>query len=276
MDDTDLFNGNGAGFAPQVALQAKGVAYAEIQSRLQWGKVVARHPETGTMDVAISQGGTLREVPVSGPWLSNTAGQVYQPHHDLAAPLPSTGGVWDIPIASGKTDLWAIVGFVQSSGQQTTPNSPIILGFLPDRDGQMVFTTPGLAVWRHESGVYHVTYPTVGQHDEWHWPDGSALVVGTDTTPATMTNENAAWAPPTTSTPAQVTFTHASGARLTIDPSGNVAVSAAPGKTLTFNGGTKGVARIGDTVSVSGSDSAGDTFTATGTITSASTTVLSG
>lgn len=276
MGDSDLFNGNGAGFAPQVALQPKGAAYAEAQSRLQWGKVVARHPDTGTMDVALSQGSTLRDVPVSGPWLSNTAGQVYQPHHDLTAPLPSTGGVWDVPIASGKTDLWAIVGFVQSSGQQTTPNGPIILGFLPDPDGQMVFTTPGLAVWRHESGVYHVTSPTVGQHDEWHWPDGSVLVVGTDTSPLAMIGENTAWDPPTMSTPASVTFTHASGASFTIDPTGNIAVQAASGKTLTFNGGTEGVARLGDTVSVSGTDSAGDSFTATGTITSGSTTVLSG
>lgn len=266
MDDADLFQG---GFTPQAALQPKGQAYATVQSRLQWGKVVARQPQQGTMDVAMSQGATLRGVPVSSPWLSTDVGQVYQPHHDLTAPLPAAGGVWDVPIGSGHADLWAIVGFLQASGQATTPNAPVILGFLPSAAGQMVFTTPGLAVWRHESGVYHVTYPTVGQHDEWHWPDGSHLVIGTDTTPATMTDENARWAPPTTDTPAHVTYTHASGATLTLDPQGNIAVTAAPGATLTFNGGTAGVARVGDAVSV-------DTTTGVGTITSGSTTVLSG
>jgi len=266
IDDADLFTG---GFTPQVTLQPKGTAYAEPQSRLQWGKVVARHPADGTMDVALSAGSTLRRVRVAGPWLSTTAGQTYQPYHDLTAPLPSPEGVWDVPLASGGTDLWAIVGFLQAGGQQTTPNAPVIVGFLPDNTSQLNLQTPGIAVWRHESGVYHVTLPTVGQHDEWHWPDGSALVIGTDTEPVDLTTENAAWAPPTMSTPASVTYQHASGAHVTIDPQGNIAVSAAPGATLTFNGGTAGVARVGDAVQV-------DLSTGTGTITSGSTTVLSG
>jgi len=84
-----------------------------------------------------------------------------------------------------------------------------------------------------------------------------------------LTTENAAWAPPTMSTPASVTYQHASGAHVTIDPQGNIAVSAAPDATLTFNGGTAGVARVGDAVQV-------DLSTGTGTITSGSTTVLSG
>ncbi len=273
MDDTALFQ---PGFSPQAVLRPKGQLYAETASRLAWGKVVARHPDDGTMDIALSQGSTLTHVPVTGPWLSTSAGQVYQPHHDLTAPLPTAQGVWDLPIGSGKTDLWALVGFVQSNGQMHTPNAPIILGFLPTSDGQMVFQTPGIAVWRHESGVYRVTLPAVGQHDEIHWPDGSYLVVGTDTTPHAMTQENAAWAPPTTATPAQVTYHHASGASLTIDSAGAITVNAASGQSLIFNGGTAGVARVGDTVSVSGTDSAGDSFTATGTITSGSATVKSG
>ncbi len=198
MDDSDLFQ---PGFAPQAVLQPKGQLYAETASRLAWGKVVARHPEDGTMDVALSQGSTLTHVPVAGPWLSTATGEVYQPYHDLTAPLPTPQGVWDIPIASGKTDLWVLVGFAQSNGQMHTPNAPIILGFLPTADSQMVFQTPGIAVWRHESGVYHVTLPSVGQHDEIHWPDGSYLVVGSDTAPTNMTAENAAWNPPTTATP---------------------------------------------------------------------------
>ena len=273
MDDQDLFQ---PGFAPQAVLQPKGQLYADVASRMVWGKVVARHPDDGTMDVALSQGSTLAHVPVGAPWLSNTAGQIYQPHHDLTAPTPHPDGVGDLPIGSGGTDLWAIVGFVQSNGQMKTPNAPIILGFLPVSDGQMTFQTPGIAVWRHESGVVHVTLPPVGQHDEWHYPDGSYLVVGSDTTAHDMTTENAAWDPPTTDTPANVTFHHASGASFTIDSAGNIAVSAAPSGTITLNGGTEGVARVGDAVSVSGTDSAGDTFTATGTITSGSTTVKSG
>ena len=63
----------------------------------------------------------------------------------------------------------------------------------------------------------------------------------------------------------QVIIRLASGASVTLQ-----------GTDITMNGGTAGVARVGDPVTVSGTDSAGNSFTATGTITSGSTTVFAG
>lgn len=230
---------------------------------IAWGKVVARHPSEGTADVAFAEGGTIQHVPVLCSPLSTEAGAIYQPAIDLAAPIADPDGVWDVPGPSGGADQWVAIAFVGGSVRQ-----PLIIGSIPSRVGQMLTTTPGIALERHESGVYRVTTPA--GHDELHWPDGTFLTVGQDTTSYDMTAENAAWNPPTL--PAlNVVLKHSSGASLTITPVGAVQVQAAAGQLVTLGeaGSAKPVARQGDPVSV-------NTTTGVGTITSGSTEVQSG
>lgn len=190
---------------------------------LTWGKVVARHPEDNSVDLAMQNGSTYQHVQVNSPFLGSQLGQVYLPKHDLANPVPSAGGTHDVPGASGKGDLYALVGFPQDSRQ------PVVLGFFTPAQNEMTFQTLGIKVDRHESGVYHVTLPT--GHDERHFPDGSYFVVG-DTQSYDMTAENQNWNPPTQSSPAPVVFHHASGTTITIQPSGAVQINSVAGISL--------------------------------------------
>ena len=99
------------------------------------------------------------------------------------------------------------------------------------------------------------------------------MSVSTTGTPATATAINPAFPAPAQTTPVQFTFQTAAGAQITLS---GATVTITGATKIVLNDGTQGVARLGDSVTVSGTDSAGDTFTATGTITSASHTVLSG
>lgn len=75
-----------------------------------------------------------------------------------------------------------------------------------------------------------------------------------------------------------------SGAQVTCKADGSVEVASVSGTKVTvtaagqvlLDGGGAAVARVGDTVAISGVDSTGGPFSATGTITSGSTTVQAG
>ena len=237
---------------------------------LYFGKVIAVHPDRGTVDVALDGagpgGGFYLDCAVGMPYAGSQTGLSYLPTVTLTTPIPGPDGTWDLATASGDRDVYCVVGHLRGLARQ-----PVVLQwFVLPEGSQMLFETPGIRVDRHESGVYRVTLPTAGQHDEIHWPDGTYLLVGANTTPHPMTTENPAWNPPTASA-GSWTLHHASGASVQIAPDGTITVNAASGQDLVLNGGTAAVARVGDAVQVSVS---GTVYS--GTITSGSATVKAG
>ncbi len=197
---------------------------------LSWGKVVMRHPEDGTFDVAIQNGSTFNHVQAISPYLGSKVGLFYLPTHDLTNPIQTKDGVWDIPIQSTKNDLYCVVGFLEGSSRQSK-----ILGFFNPAQTEMSFSTLGIKVDRHESGVYHITLPN--GHDETHYPDGSYIVAG-DTTSHDMTLENSNWSPPTQGIKMPFVFHHSSGTVIQIDATGKVTVTSVNG--VVFNNLTVG------------------------------------
>ena len=230
--------------------------YALGIGALSWGKVVARH-EDGTVDVAMQAGGTYRHVPVSSWSLGSQVGEVYLPAHDLTSPTPNSQGPWDVPGASGKADVFAVVGFLEGNARR-----PIVMSFMPPAISQMVFQTKGIKVSRHESGVYHVTLPS-GQ-DEVHWPDGSFLVWG-GTASYDMAQENANWAPPTASA-GPITLHHSSGATVTITAAGEIQLQPASGQVVSVGSGSSSVA-LADLVATAFNQHTHDVTTSSGTYT---------
>ncbi len=183
---------------------------------LSWGKVVKRNPDN-TVDIAMQNGGTFQHVQLASSLVGSQVGSVYLPTHDLTNPVNDPNGTWDLPTASGKGDLFAIVGFLGGSSRQ-----PKVLGFFNPEQTEMNFKTLGLKVDRHESGIYHITLPE--GHDEIHYPDGSYIVVG-NTASHDMTSENPAWSPPTQMTPMPMVIHHSSGLMIEIDSTGKFSVS---------------------------------------------------
>jgi hypothetical protein len=61
---------------------------------------------------------------------------------------------------------------------------PRVIGFDYPLDSQLHLDEAGLSIDRHESGVYEVT--TATGHNEKHWPDGSYIIFGPDTTSKNM------------------------------------------------------------------------------------------
>ncbi len=228
---------------------------------LMWGKISGRQPAHGTVDVTLDHGSILVGVPLATQMLGSAAGSTYLPETVPVAPIDTPNGPYGLPTSPdpvGQPQVLALVGWVFGSGR-----TPVVLGIMPSPQSGIAPSTAGWAVQRHESGQWSATDPagntTMG------WPDGTTISVtatGTPTNPTTAINPQ--W-PPASGPDRQILIRLAGGASLTMI-----------GDTIALNGGTAGVARVGDPVQVSGTDSAGNTFTATGTITSGSTTVLSG
>lgn len=220
------------------------------------GKVVALHPEAGTVDLMIDgangQGGHLQHVPVLSWSMGTQTGTSYFPTVDLAAPIPSPHGTFDQPLPSGKQDVWAVVGSLNGRA-----NRPVVLGFMNPLQQQTRSNTVGDEVSVHESGIYHVK--TVDGTLQIGLPDGSEIVINTTGTPVDMTSKNASWRPKTTTSAYQISIT----------VKGPVVVDAPEVYLGTTQGNGAAVARVGDTVSV-------NTTTGAGTITSGSSKVFSG
>lgn len=231
------------------------------QRDLFLGKVIAVHPDVGTVDVSLDgtpyQGGIYRNVPVLSWNYATQTGETYLPGNIApAAPMASASGPYDQPIPSGEQDVWAVVGHLGSRAQR-----PVCLGFLSPVHSQVHTKDPGWKVSLHESGVWSATDPsgtvTIGL------PDGSALVIGTGTSAVDMTTQNPEWNPKTTPTAYNLTLTLKGNVNLTVN--GSVTVNA-PEVYLGTDAGTgAGVARIGDTVDLT-----------TGVITSGSAKTFSG
>lgn len=224
-------------------------------AQLVWGKISGRHPESGRVDVTLDKGAVLPNVPFLPQALGRATGETYLPATSPVDATPSAVGPYGVPTpgnAPDHPDMYAVVGWLEGSGRQ-----PVVLGILPPPNSAMAPTRPGWHVRRHESGEWDAVDPA----GNWtrHWPDGTTLSVTQAGQPATASDINPAFPAPTG--PA-VTIRIATGAGASIVVSGN---------TITLNGGTAGVARVGDSVQVNVS---GTVYT--GTITSGSSTVTSG
>ncbi len=241
------------------------------QTKLFLAKMVASHPQNGTIDVAIDgapgQGGFYSNVPVMSWSYGSLTGQTYLPNVDLASPIPVAEGTYDQPIASGKEDVWCVCGHLDGRANRT-----VCLGFLSMPGAQIHTIDPGFDVKVHESGVYQLI--TNEGHVELHLPDGSFIVVASDTSSFDMTSQNPAWNPATTTSDYNITLNIKGNVSLTVNGTLTANVNGDAtinGSSITLNNGSEGVARKGDTVSV---DVSGTTYT--GTITSGSETVFSG
>lgn len=269
---------------PQAALtkaKAPNPYRAITGQRMLWGKISARHPETGRVDVTLDHGSILPNVLMGPQMLGQTIGETYLPAVNLVTPEPTAQGPYGLPTlpaSPADNTQYVLVDWLEGSGRE-----PVVVGYNPTTVSIIAPQKPGWKVFRHEAGYWE----TVDPDGNWTqtWPDGSTISVSTTGTPAQPTDINPQFPAPPATTPVQMTFQTAAGAKLIIsgttvtvtDGAGatavlNNGVATITANTVNFNNGTKGVARLGD--SVSGTTSNGDTFT--GTITSASTTVLSG
>ena len=229
--------------------------------RLLWGKVSGRYPD-GHVDVTLDHGAILPHVPLLAQLVGRAAGATYLPPSIPIHAQDTTQGPYGVPTEPSDRahpEYLAVVDWLEGSGR-----APVVVGFLPPPSSGITPRQVGWAVQRHESGQWMTVDPsgnvTMG------WPDGSTLsVTATGSAAVPSADVNTHW-PASSGAPVQVHLALASGGA-TID-----IVS----RQVTINGGTHGVARVGDPVTVSGTDSAGDTFTATGTITSGSPTVFAG
>ncbi len=216
------------------------------QPEIFLAKVVALHPDTGRVDVALDgtpyQGGFYRNVPVMSWSYATQTGQSYLPGNiKLAAPTPSASGAYDQPVPSGEQDVWAVIAHLNARSQR-----PVCLGFLSPLSAQVHTKDPGYDVKLHESGVSWITTPD-GQV-QINLPDGSNLVIGTGTTPLDMTTQNPAWNPKTTATAYNVTLNLKGNVNLTI--TGSATINAAEVYLGAATGSGAAVARVGDSVNL--------------------------
>jgi hypothetical protein len=191
---------------------------------LHLAKVIGRHPDSGTVDLAMAQGGVWYGVPVVGN-LSGLSGSNYIPDFKPTAPYQTENGTVDLAVV-GTADLWAVVAYMDGNSK-----SAIVIGFLPPRTSQVFVKTPGLDLNLHESGVYRLTTPDGAT--EIHYPDGTYIRVGQTLTPHNMAQENPDWNPPTSSTPTQFVFKHSSGFTLTFNGT-TLEIGAGSQHPLTF------------------------------------------
>lgn len=141
------------------------------------GKVIAINPEDSTVDVALYGGQILRHVRVLFNSANTVAGFRYLSSITNTNSAQNTeNGVSDRAILTNKADTIATIVYVQ--GQSLAPR---VIGFSFPANSQMHINELGLAMFRHESGVYSLIDKT--GHHETHYPDGSYIIAGTATTP---------------------------------------------------------------------------------------------
>lgn len=238
--------------ALQSRSQTEKGPYMAATPSLLLSKVIQFNPEQGTVDVAIDganvQGGMLRDVPVFS-WSAGTqTGQSYFPTVDLTQPVQTQAGTYDLPLPSGKEDVWALIGFLNGRG-----NRPVCVGFQQPLESTARSDAVGDAVDLHESGIYEIT--TKDGILQVGLPDGGLILISTSSTPVDMTTKNANWSPKTTTQKYQINIT----------VQGPVTIDAPEVYLGTSQGGGQAVARVGDSVD-----------TSTGIITGGSSKVFSG
>ncbi|MCL6442470.1 MAG: hypothetical protein K6T83_03225 [Alicyclobacillus sp.] len=209
-------------------------------------KVIAVHPDTGTVDVAFDgtpyQGGIHTNIPICTWNYGTKTGQTYLPGNiKLAAPIPSSQGPYDQPVSSGEQDVWAVILHLGGRAQR-----PVCIGFKSSLDSMIHTKDAGWQVSLHESGVWSIISPTGDV--ETGLPDGSTILLSTGTQPIDMTEQNPEWNPKTTSTPYNVTLNIKGNVNITVN--GSATVNASQVYLGTTEGGGAAVARVGDTVNL--------------------------
>lgn len=160
----------------QTALHTLGQT-TPASTAVQEGKVIAVHPEDSTVDVALYGGQILRRVRVLFNSANTVAGFRY-----LASVVNNDGaqnsenGIVDKAVLTHKADTIATIVYVQ--GQTLAPR---VIGFSLPIDSNMHIDEQGLALFKHESGVYTLIDKD-GNH-EIVYPDGSYIVAGSITAP---------------------------------------------------------------------------------------------
>lgn len=190
---------------------------------VQEGKVIAIHTEDSTVDVALYGGQILRRVRVLFSSANTVAGFRYLASVANTVNAQNTqNGVVDAALLTHTADTLATIVYVE--GQTLAPR---VIGFSLPTDAQMHIDEQGLALFRHESGVYFLV--DKAGHFEVHYPDGSYIVAGPDTNAKAMQSSAQAWNIPTA--PAiNMGFVHSSGSKIMIAPDGTVTIK---GKTTT-------------------------------------------
>lgn len=220
------------------------------------GRVIDIHPKSTTVDVALYSGDVLRNVRVLFNSANTKAGYHYLASIFNQNTKDTVRGNDSSPSMTHVADTIAVVSFLDGNFQ-----TPRVIGFDFPVDSQLHLDEDGLSVNVHESGVY--TLITKEGHHETHYPDGSYVVYGPDTTSKDMSSiqgNGQAWNPATSTINTNMTIHLVQG----------VTIQAQNG-TLTINGGTLNVARETDTVNVpinySGKTSDGASFTINTTVT---------
>lgn len=199
------------------------------------GRVIDIHPKNTTVDVALYSGDTLRNVRVLFNSANTKAGFRYLASVFNQNSKATVRGSDSSPSMTHVADTIAVVSFLDGNFQ-----TPRVIGFDFPIDSQLHLDEDGLSVDVHESGIYSVI--TKEGHHETHYPDGSYVIYGPDTTSKDMTaiqGNGQAWKPSTTTTQTNMTIHLAQG----------VTIQTQNG-TLSINGGTADVARVGDSVQV--------------------------
>jgi hypothetical protein len=224
------------------------------------GKVISVNPEDSTVDVALYGGQILRRVRILFNSANTVAGYKYLASIENTDSAQSTqNGVVDKAVLTHRADTLATIVYVQ--GQTLAPR---VIGFSFPIDAQMHVNEIGLALFRHESGIYSLIDKS--GHHETHYPDGSYVIASSevDPIPKELISEGQSWQVPS-GNDINIKIHLAQGVDVVI-ANGEISISAT---SIKLNGGTKGVARIGDQVTV---NVGGTNYT--GTITQGSTDLL--
>jgi hypothetical protein len=169
--------------------------------------VIGVNPKNTTVDVALYSGDQLPQVRVLFNSANTRAG-----FHYLASVLnqgssQTVRGPNASPSLTHVADTIAIVTFLDGNWQ-----TPRVVGFDFPVDSQLHLDEDGLSVDVHESGVYSVI--TQEGHHETHYPDGSYVIYGPDTSPkdmASIQGNGQAWNPKTSTTHTNMTIRLAQG-----------------------------------------------------------------
>lgn len=204
------------------------------------GKVIAVNPEDSTVDVALYGGQILRHVRILFNSASTVAGYKYLTSvQNTDSAQNSQNGVIDKAVLTHKADTLATIVYVQ--GQTLAPR---VIGFSFPLDAQMHVNELGLALFRHESGVYSLIDKS--GHHETHYPDGSYIIASTEEDPAPkeLISEGQTWDIPQGDN-VNLKIHLAQGVDIKV--SGNQIIMSAGSASLTIDGNSGSVTASGST-----------------------------
>ncbi len=116
-----------------------------LQTGFHMGRVVAVHDDSDTVDVALHQGGLLRNVVVLSQLAGRKAGHVQLP------PVTAGNGT---ATPTGENDTYAIIGYLQGKTLM-----PLVFGYLSPRDHALINRPVGASVRRDVGGQVSIAYP---------------------------------------------------------------------------------------------------------------------